>query len=176
MIEIIFEAHSTTVDNEARLASGHNDIELSELGVKQSHELGDRYKNDHFDAIFCSDLQRSYRTAEIAFGDKYPIIQDIRLRECNYGDFTQKPKELVDAEKIKRVNVPFPGGESYAQTAERMRQFLDDIKKDYDGKRIMIIGHRATQYGLDHSINGLTIEEIIVAPWKWQPGWKYILS
>ncbi len=26
MITIIFEAHSTTTDNEAHLASGHNDI------------------------------------------------------------------------------------------------------------------------------------------------------
>jgi len=176
MTEIIFEAHSTTTDNEARLASGHNDVELSELGVRQSHELGERYKGEHFDAIFCSDLQRSYKTAEIAFGDKFPIIHDMRLRECNYGDFTQKPKKLVDGEKIKRINVPFPNGESYEQTSERMQHFLNDIKKDYEGKRIMIIGHRATQYGLDHLIDNLSIKESIEKPWRWQPGWKYILN
>ena len=176
MIEIFFEAHSTTIDNEAKLASGYNDIELSDLGIKQSHELGDRHKNDHFDAIFCSDLQRSYKTAEIAFENKYPIIKDMRLRECDYGDFTQKPKELVDSEKIKRINTPFPNGESYIQTTERIQSFLDDIKQDYDGKKIMIIGHRATQYGLDCLLNGLTIEEAITKPWKWQPGWNYILN
>lgn len=176
MISIIFEAHSTTTDNETKLASGHNDVELSDLGIKQSYELGDRYKNDYFDAIFCSDLQRSYKTAEIAFGDKFPIIKDLRLRECDYGDFTQKQKKLVDAEKMKRINEPFPNGESYTQTAERMRQFIDDVKKNYDGKKIMIIGHRATQYGLDCLLNRLTIEEAITKTWKWQPGWKYILN
>lgn len=73
MITIIFESHATTFDNEAHLSSGHNDVALSPLGIKQAKELGERYKNVHFDVIFCSDLQRSYKTAEIAFGNKFPI-------------------------------------------------------------------------------------------------------
>ena len=75
MVTIIFEAHSTTLDNEAHKSSGWNDVELSKLGLKQSKELGDRYKNDQIDAIFCSDLQRSFKTAEIAFGKRFPIIR-----------------------------------------------------------------------------------------------------
>lgn len=82
MVTIILESHSTSFDNEARLSSGHNDVGLSPLGEKQASELGERYKNQKFDAIFCSDLQRSYKTAEIAFGEKFPIIKDKRLREC----------------------------------------------------------------------------------------------
>jgi len=66
-VHIIFEAHSTTFDNEAKLSSGWNDVELSPLGIQQSHELGERRGGDGFDAIFCSDLQRSFNTAEIAF-------------------------------------------------------------------------------------------------------------
>jgi broad specificity phosphatase PhoE len=67
MVEIIFEAHGTTFDNEAHLSSGWNDIDLSPLGEKQSVEMGIRYKNEHFDAIFTSDLKRAFRSAEIAF-------------------------------------------------------------------------------------------------------------
>ncbi len=44
MITIIFEAHGTTFDNEAHLSSGHNDVELSHLGIQQSKEMGERYK------------------------------------------------------------------------------------------------------------------------------------
>lgn len=51
MITIVFESHATTFDNEAHLASGHNDIELSPLGIQQAKELGERYKNDSFDSI-----------------------------------------------------------------------------------------------------------------------------
>ncbi|MDD5731403.1 MAG: histidine phosphatase family protein [Patescibacteria group bacterium] len=178
MIKIIFEPHGTTTDNEKHLASGLYDVELSELGVQQAKELGERHKDEEFDAIFCSDLQRSYKTAEIAFGNKYPIIRDKRLNECDYGDLTQHPSGEVDAEKIKRVNEPFPNGESYKQASERMRNFLEDLLKEYDEKRIMIIGHRATQYGLERWINGVTIEDSVRnhENWKWQPGWTYELK
>lgn len=176
MITIIFEAHSTTTDNEAHFASGHNDVELSELGLQQSRELGKRYADKHFDAIFCSDMQRAYKTAELAFGDKFPIIKDARLRECDYGDLTQKPKELVDTEKPSHITTPFPNGESYEQTCARIKSFLDDLLQNYDGKTVMIIGHRATQYGLEKGINNVPIRDVVAAPWKWQPGWEYLLK
>lgn len=86
MVNIVFESHGTTTDNEAHLSSGHKDVKLSTLGEKQAKELGERYIHQGFDAIFCSDLQRSYKTAELAFGDKFPIIKDPRLRECDYGN------------------------------------------------------------------------------------------
>lgn len=173
MTTIIFEAHGTTFDNEAHLSSGHNDVELSPLGIQQSKEMGERYKNDHFDVIFCSDLQRAYKSAEIGFGDKWPIIQDARLRECNYGDYTQHPSEEVDIQKPLRITEPFPNGESYLQTTNRMKSFLEDLLKDYKDKRVMIIGHRATQYGLDNLINGVSLEELTTSKFKWQPGWTY---
>src|SRR3989338_11392294 len=173
MVTIIFESHGTTTDNEKYIASGWADVELSELGIKQSKEMGQRYVNDHFDVIFCSDLQRSYKSAEIGFGTKFPIIRDARLKECNYGDLTQHPSSEVDPEKPKRIKAPFPSGESYEQTSERIKSFLTDLLKNYDGKRVMIIGHRATQYGLEYWIKKIPLEQAISAMWKWQPGWEY---
>ncbi|MFH1970961.1 MAG: histidine phosphatase family protein [Patescibacteria group bacterium] len=177
MVEIIFESHGTTFDNETHLSSGRNDVALSPLGKQQAKELGERYKNEVFDYIFCSDLQRSYKTAEIAFSDRgFPVIKDERLCECDYGDLTQHPSNEVDIEKPKRINIPFTNGESYQQCSDRMKSFLQDLLKDYDNKKVMIIGHRATQYGLEHLIKGLPLEEVIPAPWKWQPGWTYQLT
>ncbi len=176
MVTIIFESHGTTTDNEKHLASGWADVELSELGIQQSKEMGQRYAEDNFDAIFCSDLRRSYESAQIGFGDRFPIIRDSRLNECNYGDLTQHPSSEIDPEKPKRIKAPFPNGESYKQTSERIKNFLTDLLKDYDGKMVMIIGHRATQYGLEHWIKKIPLEQVIPAVWKWQPGWKYELT
>jgi alpha-ribazole phosphatase/probable phosphoglycerate mutase len=177
LVTIIFEAHSTTFDNEAHLASGWGDVDLSPLGIDQSKELGDRYHGKKLDAIFISDLIRAFHTAEIAFyGKGIPIIQDKRLRECDYGDLTQHPSSEVDKEKPKRINVPFPNGESYAETTARMRSFLEGLIEFYDGKTVMIIGHRATQYALENIVLGKPLEEVIPAPWKWQPGWEYQLQ
>jgi broad specificity phosphatase PhoE len=177
MITIIFfEPHSTTKDNEARTAAGWYDVELSDLGQQQAKQMGERYKGQSFDAIFCSDLQRSYRTAQLAFGNKYPIVKDARLRECNYGDLNRAPKKDIEAMKAEAIEVPFPNGESYRDTSARMKTFLQDLLKSYNGKTVMIIGHRATQYGLEEYIKGLKLEDIVAAPWQWQPGWKYELQ
>lgn len=175
MVTIIFESHATTFDNENNLSSGHFDVELSPVGVQQAKELGERYKDKNFDVIFCSDLQRSYKTAEIAFGNKFPIIKDKRLRECNYGDLTQHPSEEVDKEKVKHISVPFQNGESYEDCLKRMKDFLDELKQKYHGrgKNVLIIGHRATQYGLEHWINGIDLKTLVTTPFKWQPGWTY---
>jgi len=173
MVTLIFEAHGTTFDNEAHLSSGWNDVALSPLGEKQSVEMGERYKADHFDAIFCSDLERAYKSAEIGFGNKWPIIKDARLRECNYGDFTQKPSYVVDEQKPLHIKEPFPNGESYMQTTARIKSFLDDLVRNYEGKRVMVIGHRATQYGIENIVNGVPLEKLVTSHFKWQPGWRY---
>ncbi len=174
---IIFEAHATTLDNEAKVCSGWNDVALSDLGEQQARELGERYKDTLFDAIFCADLQRSYRTAQIGFKDLNPkhLFLDWRLRECDYGDLTLAPKEQVEADKINRITEPFPNGESYTEAMERIESFIEDLRtKEF--KRVLIIGSRATHYGLDHWINGKSIETCVLEPMVWQPGWEYQLQ
>lgn len=179
MIHLTFEPHSTCFDNEAHKSSGWNDNELSELGIERAKEWVERYKDNAPDAIFCSDLSRAYTTANIAFNgsaDKTNpslIFMDWRLRECNYGDMTQHPSAEVDAEKINRINKPFPNGESYMQTAARMKSFLEDLLKFYDGKRVVVIGHRATQFAIEHYINGKKYEELTTTEFVYQPGWDY---
>ena len=175
MVELVFETHATTVDNENGIASGHHDAELSELGLRQARELGARYADDHFHVVFCSDLQRSYVTAELAFGSRFPIVRDARLRECDYGDLTRRQRREVDAERPHRITEPFPNGESYQQTAERMRRFLADLLRRHDGARVMIVGHRATHDALEHWIAGVPLRTAVTSRWTWQPGWTYQL-
>ena len=175
MVTLIFESHSTTDDNEEEIASGWNDVPLSGLGEGQAEELGKRYKKDGFDVIFCSDLQRSYRTAEIAFGYRTRIIQDERLRECNYGDWNGDDKADIENAKLAHIDHPFPRGESLQWAVNRVVKCLKDIQRDYDGQRVLIIGHRATQYGIENYINKIPVRQIAVARWRYQPGWEYKL-
>lgn len=177
MITIVFEAHSTTLDNEAHRASGWVDVDLSELGKKQCIELKDRYKDKPVDAIFASDLQRAVKSGvSLANELKIPIYPDARLRECNYGDLDGRNKSEVDGQKKDRIKVPFPNGESYEDCMQRMQSFLNYLRENFDGKTVMIIGHRATQYGLEHIINGKDLVSCVSDPWQWQPGWAYELK
>lgn len=176
-VKIIFEAHATTFDNEAGLSSGWNDVELSPLGLQQADDLGQRYKNQTFDAVFCSDLQRSYKTAQIAFTNRndIQIIKDKRLRECNYGTLTKHPSIEIEKQKVSKIQTPFPNGESYTDTTARIKKFLEDLLKKYNHKSILIIGHRATHYGIEHLIKGIPLTLLVSEKFNWQPGWKYEL-
>ena len=177
MVAIIFESHGTTFDNEASLSSGIFDVELSPLGESQAKELGERHGGDNFEAIFCSDLQRSYKTAEIAFANRgFNIIKDAQLRECDYGDWTRWPKAEVESDKGNHVSTPYPHGQSYEQTTALIKSFLQELLKNYDNKKVMIVGHRTTQYGLEHLIKKIPLEQAVTAPWHWQAGWKYKLE
>jgi broad specificity phosphatase PhoE len=177
MLTIIFECHSTSVDNEARVSSGHFDAELSPLGLLQAEELGKRYKTESFDAVFCSNLKRSVHTADIAFKEKgVKIISDPRLAECNYGEFNRHPSAEVDSLRPKYIETPFPGGQSYHQTTDLTKECLKEMWEEYKGKRVMIVGHRATQYALENLINRVPLVDAITAPWKWRPGWMYLLE
>jgi broad specificity phosphatase PhoE len=176
MPTIIFETHATSVDNEMGLASGQHDAELSAVGRQQAAELGRRHLETELAAVFCSDLQRSYLTAEIAFaGRDVRIVRDRRLRECDYGILTRQSQTVIERERNRRITDPFPGGESYRQAADRVGEFLMSLAGDYRGKTILVIGHRATHYALEHWINGLPLTEVVAARWFWQPGWIYQL-
>ena len=126
MIELIFETHATSVDNENGLASGHWDAPLSALGENQAVALGHRYPAGVEMGVFCSDLRRSYATAEIAFRGREDIVirKDPRLRECDYGRWTRAPHTQVAEARASRVDVPFPDGESYLECTKRISAFL----------------------------------------------------
>ena len=175
MITVWFESHKTSLDNEAGLASGWNDVDLSPLGAgEQMQECVERYAKIELDEVFSSDLQRAYKTAyAIAAERKLPVYLDARLRECNYGELTQHPKKEVDDEKLLRISNAFPGGESYEGCMHRMHNFLEYLKGEFEGKTVLIVGHRATQYGIENFILKKPLDQCLNERWKWQPGWKY---
>jgi broad specificity phosphatase PhoE len=175
VIALLFETHSTSLDNEAGLASGWYDIDLSTRGETQARELGERYRNRELEIVFCSDLRRSYRTAEIAFAQRtVPIVRDARLRECNYGSLTRRPASEIEARRADAIANRFPDGESYAEATARVATCLAAIARDYNGPALMI-GHRATFHALEHLLGRVPLTQTIEAAWKWQPGWVYEL-
>jgi broad specificity phosphatase PhoE len=178
-VEIIFEYHSTSIDNEAGVASGWLDPPLSPVGREQAKDLGERHHGEQIDVIFPSDLKRAIQTAEIAFPVGVPIHPDHRLREYDYGTMTGSPPELIHAERPRRVDTPFPEGESLKDVAERVRSFLDDLARDWDGKRVVVIGHGATKLALDHLLGGISLDDAASQTFTWEPippSYRYVLE
>ncbi|MBA3293624.1 MAG: histidine phosphatase family protein [Geodermatophilaceae bacterium] len=67
-VQLIYETHSTTRDNEAGIATGWLPGELSEAGVQNAADLGERRRDDGIDVIYASDLQRAVQSTQIALG------------------------------------------------------------------------------------------------------------
>ena len=175
-IEIVYETHSVTTDNERGIATGWLEGRLSERGRDLARELGERRRAENVAAVFTSDLGRAVETAEIAFGGSgIPIHRDARLRECNYGKLNGLPVSRIERERSRRIDEPFPGGESYREVVERVLSFLDDLSPTFDGSRIVVIGHSATRWALDHLLNGRALADLVDAPFEWQEGWLYSL-
>ena len=121
-VKITYFVHGTTTDNENGISTGWNQGELSKLGVEQSIRLKDFIKGKKFDVVFCSDSKRSADSAKLTFGKSVPIVQDKRLRECDYGSLNGVKEEKIVYEN--HIDKPFPNGESLKDVEKRIKDFL----------------------------------------------------
>jgi alpha-ribazole phosphatase/probable phosphoglycerate mutase len=173
VLELIYETHSLTTDNEAGVATGWLPGELSAAGRDRARELGERRRDA--DAVFSSDLGRALETVAIAFAEHaVPVFYDWRLRECDYGALNGAPVE--ELEVGKHVDVPYPGGESYRDVVARVASFLDDLRRGWAGKRVVVVSHAAPRWALQHLLDATPLEQLVGAPFDWQPGWTFRLE
>lgn len=179
MVHVTYFVHGTTTDNEQGIATGWLPGRLSTRGEIQATELGFLVDNKNYNVIFCSDLERAVDSANLAFRSKYQIIQDDRLRECNYGELNGTPKDFMN-EMDKHIERPFPGGESYHEVEKRMRSFVDFLRLNYNGQSIGIVAHQAPQLALEVILNGKSWGQAMSEDWRhdraWRPGWEYIIQ
>lgn len=173
--ELVFETHSTTEDNERGVATGWLPGKLSALGREQARGMGDRRRADRIAAVFTSDLERATETVAIAFADSaVPVLHDWRLRECDYGDRNGTPS--AELRRREHLDMPYPNGESWRQAVVRVGRFLDDLPSRWTGSRVLVVGHTATRWALDHNLTGVPLEGLLDAGFEWQPGWEYQLE
>lgn len=159
---IVFETHSTSLDNEAGLASGHYDVALSPLGELQARQLGERLASERIDIVFCSDLGRARRTARQAFAPRgISIVADARLREVGYGALTRSPRARFPAARATASPSSEPGA-SWTRWGRDSSMIASSV-----------IGHFATHLAFQHLLCGRPLEEVLAEPYAWQPRWEY---
>jgi broad specificity phosphatase PhoE len=172
VLELVYETHSLTVDNETGAATGWLPGELSAAGREQARLLGERRRD--VDAVFVSDLHRALQTVEIAFGGtSVPIFVDRRLRECDYGELNGAPADIVVGVRREHIETPYPGGESYRDVVARTDSFLLDLQQRWDGRRVCVVAHSANRWALEHRAYGTPLEDLVDAPFAWREGWEF---
>jgi broad specificity phosphatase PhoE len=62
---------------------------------------------------------------------------------------------------------------SWRQAVDRVSRFVLDVPMRWDGERVVVIGHTATRWALDHVLGGIALEDLVDADFAWQEGWEY---
>lgn len=144
-MKIYYVRHGQTDWNLARkMQGGQTERNLNETGIKQAEETKNKLQNIKYDMVICSPMNRAKQTAEIIInGKEIPIIFDERLRERKLGELEGNPiteaceKQIWDYALDYKIN----GGESLSEFEKRILDFIQDIKRKYNEKTILIIAH-----------------------------------
>lgn len=147
--------HAETTWNVEGICLGHKDSPLTELGKQQAKELGNRFKDVKFDAVYSSDLLRCIRTAEIIIENRGIDIRTTPdLRERSWGIFEGqrnseseiKYKNLFD--KFEKLNseerftsAVHESVESDKHLAHRFIKVLEGLAREHTNKNILVVAH-----------------------------------
>jgi alpha-ribazole phosphatase len=139
----------TTWNGEARI-QGQTDTALSDLGERQARRLGARLAGEAIDAAYASDLQRAWRTAEIALdGRPHEIVRDPAWRELHFGaweglvydDAARRDPDLAKRRLRDPAHVAPPGGENLADLARRVLPAAQRLHTSHGGQTVVVVTH-----------------------------------
>ena len=139
MNKLVLLRHGESQWNLENRFTGWIDVPLSEKGVEEARQAGEKLKGYTFDRAFTSVLKRANDTLrivlEITGQTGLPTEHDQALNERHYGDL----QGLNKAETAKKYgdeqvhiwrrsyDVPPPGGESLKDTAARTLPYYDRV-------------------------------------------------
>ena len=123
--------------------SGRTDIPLTEEGMEQAKQLAEQAKGKGTEVILYSPLLRASQTAQaVCDALDLPMFIDDRLIELNFGIFEGMDRSDPDFLHT-RAQLPtrYPGGESAFDLAKRVYSLLEDVKRDYADKTVLLVCH-----------------------------------
>ncbi len=140
--------HGETEWNSLDKICGRTDLNLTEKGINQAHDLGKRMARENKipDVMVVSPMKRAQQTARAVLEElpKKDIIYltDQRLIEMNYGIYEGMPR-LTEGflENKGNLAVKYPGGESQLMAAARVYPLIDELKEKYPDKTVMLVCH-----------------------------------
>ena len=118
------------------------DEKLTEKGIEQSKRVGNELSNTKFDVIISSPSHRAVETTEY-IAPNQDIILDSRINERNLGklvgekwnDVNQNIWNSMEYEKTPE------GAETLLSGLNRTKDFLNEIRKKYKGKNVLVVTH-----------------------------------
>ena len=153
------------------------DTPLSVRGEDQARALGAWLgalpQDEAPQSVWSSPYVRAAQTAATALdaaGLTVPVRYDERLRDRELGIIDRLtragvqrrfPEEDARRHLLGKMYYRPPGGESWADVAQRLRSALADLAQAEDGRRVLVVTHDATVMLLRYVLEGLTEAELM---------------
>ena len=143
--------------------NGHIDIGLSERGRQQSNILAARFSNSHFDAIYCSDLQRAVDTLLPIKLTCQPIYTG-QLREKSWGRHEGMAFDAIcQRDRLHYEHfeqwINLLDGERFYTFRDRVRHFFLDHLTQHSYRQVMVMTHAGVIHTLYSIIKNITLED-----------------
>ncbi|MGH3425914.1 MAG: histidine phosphatase family protein [Nocardioidaceae bacterium] len=150
--QLVFWRHGRTAWNATGRVQGQSEVPLDEVGREQAASAASRLAALSPVRIVTSDLERAAATAEV-LGRLVGIVveTDSRLREMSFGireglttaEALEKFPQEMEAWLANR-DIRMPGGETYAEAAERFRTGVAEVADAMaDDETVVIVAHGA---------------------------------
>ena len=146
MTRVYLIRHAEAEGNIYRRAQGWYDGAVSAKGARQIAALAERFRDEHIDALYASDLARTVATAgAITKYHDLPVITEPRLREINLGAWEDQPfgdLKHRDPEMLTYFNDDpdrwrVPGAETFPALTGRIRGVVTELAAKHDGQTIV---------------------------------------
>lgn len=163
MTELHLIRHGQTDWNLVGRYQGQADIPLNATGLAQARALALKLNGQRFDALFSSDLQRAYQTAQaISRVLNLPVQLHRSLREIHMGAWEGKLLAEVSQgyTQNKSPHSKPAGGESVTDVAARLKLAADEICRANPGKRVLVVSHGLALATLVCQAQNIPLEEI----------------
>ncbi len=151
-MRLILVRHGETKENREHIMQGQTPGHLTKTGIKQASKLGLRFKKEHFDIIYSSDLLRCKDTLkEIKkYHPKTPIKYAKELRERKFGVWEGKHHDVIDAHlnkrRIKWSDWKPSGGESSVTMTNRVKRFFKKMIRNHPEQTVLWVTHGGVIY------------------------------
>lgn len=162
MLQLYIARHGQTEENVQRILQGQMPGHLTPEGISQAEQLSKKLSQEEFDFIVSSDLQRAIDTTRIIaqpHGGHFAL--EPLLRERDFGIHTGGPY-------LRISHALDPSAETIEQVAQRAADFLNKVKDEHNGEKILAVSHglflrimQAVYYGVGaHAIEKMENAEV----------------
>jgi alpha-ribazole phosphatase/probable phosphoglycerate mutase len=186
MTRVYLIRHGETEGAESRRYKGHIDVPLSENGIQQIKRVADFIvgagpcacpgqpqgvvpTDKMLTAVYCSDLSRAIKSAEIIAGPhglKPIVVEDLKERSfgewegMTFDEIKEKWPDAFNAWAANPLKFSPMGGESTIEVRDRVRKTFGEIVERHKEQDIAVVSHGGVIRVLLCELLGMPLENI----------------